>query len=401
MRKETKQTVASTEEQFFARAEALLPAIRAKAEDNERDRVVAPALIAAMREAGFFRVMAPKMFGGYEQHFELVLRMVLAFSSSCASTGWCAAAGIAHPALLAGFPIDAQREIWAEGPDEYVCGSYAPVGRAVPCNGGFKLTGRFAFASGCDHSRWAVAGGLIVAPGKAPEAPQFFLLAPGDYVIEDNWFVSGLAGTGSKNLVVEDAFVPDHRRLSFADATSGTTPGGVFHGNPIYRVPFLAYIPAVLAATAVGTAKGALDEYVAVTRVRETRGAVAGGNARMAEFATIQLRIANAEAAIDAAETILIRDVRRITEKARAGDPITVADRIACRRGQAYATKLAIEAVEALNASTGGQGLFLNNMVQRAWRDANAVGRHISLNWDTVGTMVGQHALGLAPRGQY
>jgi resorcinol 4-hydroxylase (FADH2) len=390
-----------SEKQLFARAEALLPTIRAKAEDNERDRVVAPSLIAAMRGAELFRVMVPKMFGGFEQDFELVLRMVLAFSSCCASTGWCAGAGIAHPALLAGFPIEAQREIWAEGPDEYVCGSYAPAGRAVPCEGGFRLSGRFAFASGCDHARWAVAGGLIVAPGKAPEAPHFFLLAPGDYAIEDNWFVSGLAGTGSKNLVVEDAFLPDHRRLSFADATSGATPGGIFHGNPIYRVPFLAYIPAVLAATAVGTAKGALGEYVSATGGRETRGAVAGGNARMAEFATIQLRVATAEAAIDAAETILIRDVRRVTEKARAGDPITVADRIACRRGQAYATKLAIEAVEALNASTGGQGLFLNNMVQRAWRDANAVGRHISLNWDTVGTMVGQHALGLAPRGQY
>jgi len=390
-----------TGEQFFARAEALLPAVRAKAEDNERDRVVAPSLIAAMRDAGLFRVMVPKMFGGYEQHFELVLRMVLAFSSCCASTGWCAAAGIAHPALLAGFPIDAQRELWASGPDEYVCGSYAPVGRAVPCNGGFRLSGRFAFASGCDHARWAVVGALIAAPGKAPEAPHFFLLARGDYVIEDNWFVSGLAGTGSKNLIVKDAFVPDHRRLSFADATSGQSPGGISHGNPIYRTPFLAYIPAVLAATAVGTAKGAFDEYLAVTRARETRGAVAGGSARMADFATIQLRVASAEAAIDAAETILIRDVRRIAEKARNGDPITVDDRIACRRGQAYATKLAIEAVDALNASTGGQGLFLSNMIQRAWRDANAVGRHISLNWDTVGTMVGQHALGLTPRGQY
>jgi resorcinol 4-hydroxylase (FADH2) len=401
MREERSHRDAPSAAELFARAEALLPAIRAAAEANERERTVAPSLIAAMREAGLFRAMVPKMFGGYAQPFELTMRMAVAFASSCASTGWCGGAGIAHPALLAGFPIEAQREIWAEGPDEYVCGSYAPVGRAVPCEGGFRLSGTFAFASGCDHARWALAGGLIAAPGKPPEAPHFFLLAPGDYAIEDNWFVSGLAGTGSKNLVAKDVFVPDHRRLSFAAATSGETPGGAVHANPIYRIPLLAYIPAVLAATAVGTAKGALGEYIAATRGRETRGAVAGGSARMAEFATIQLRVADAMAATDAAETILFRDVGRMTDKARAGEPITIADRIACRRGQAYATKLAIEAVEALNASTGGQGLFLDNMVQRAWRDANAVGRHISLNWDTVGTMVGQHALGLEPRGQY
>ena len=157
----------------------------------------------------------------------------------------------------------------------------------------------------------------------------------------------------------------------------------------------------MLAATAVGAAKGALADYVEMIRVRETRGAVAGGQARMADFATIQLRLADAAAAVDAAETILFRDVGMVTRKARAGQPITIDDRIHCRRGHAYATKLAIEAVEALNASTGGNGLFLHTVVQRAWRDANAVGRHISLNWDTVGTMYGQHALGLEPRGQY
>jgi alkylation response protein AidB-like acyl-CoA dehydrogenase len=87
--------------------------------------------------------------------------------------------------------------------------------------------------------------------------------------------------------------------------------------------------------------------------------------------------------------------------KLRAGEDITIADRIHARRDQAYATKLALEAVEALNAATGGAGLQLNNPIQRAWRDVNAVARHVSLNWDAVGTMYGQHAFGLEPRGQY
>jgi resorcinol 4-hydroxylase (FADH2) len=138
-----------------------------------------------------------------------------------------------------------------------------------------------------------------------------------------------------------------------------------------------------------------------MTAPRKTRGALAGGNLPMTEFATIQLRYADAAANVEAAELILLTDMREMTKKLLDGGEITVADRIRCRRNQAYVTKLAVQAVEALNASTGGYGLMLSNPVQRAWRDANAVARHVSLNWDAVGTMYGQHAFGLEPRGQY
>jgi alkylation response protein AidB-like acyl-CoA dehydrogenase len=121
----------------------------------------------------------------------------------------------------------------------------------------------------------------------------------------------------------------------------------------------------------------------------------------MTEFATIQLRVAEAAAAVEAAELILLTDMRQAMATLHAGGDITVADRIRARRNQAYVTKLALQAVEALNASTGGAGLLLSNPVQRAWRDVNAVARHVSLNWDAVGTMYGQHAFGLEPRGQY
>ena len=401
MRQRQAPTDVPTADAFLARAEVLLPSIRAAAQANERNRMVSPELIARLREAALFRLMVPKRFGGYEQDCELVLRIAFAIAGNCASTGWCAAVGIAHAGLLAGFPLEAQHEIWDENPDAYVCGSYAPVGRAVPAEGGYRLSGSFAFASGCDHASGAVVGALIAEPGKPPASPHFAVVPAADYMIEDNWFTAGLCGTGSKTIIVKDAFVPAHRMLSFAAATSGETPGSAVHDNPLYRIPLLAYFPPVLAATAVGAAKGALADTIEMIRVRETRGAVAGGNVRMAELATLQLRVADAAAAVDAAEMILLRDVRMVTEKARAGEPITIADRIRCRRGHAYVTKLALGAVETLNASTGGNGLFLDNSIQRAWRDANAVGRHISLNWDAVGTMYGQHVLGLEPRGQY
>ena len=264
------------------------------------------------------------------------------------------------------------------------------------------LSGKWSFASGCDHSSWIRLGALITPPGGAPPYEgAFFLLPIGDVEIEDNWFVCGLSGTGSKNIIVHEAFVPQHRVLLFADTRSGRTPGAQYHKNPLYRLPLLVLGASMLASTAVGAAKGALEAYLAMTTGRETRGALAGGGLAMAEFATVQLRVAEASAAIEAAEMILVTDLRNAMEKLRAGEEITVADRIRCRRNQAYATRLALQAVEALNASTGGYGLMLSNPVQRAWRDVNAVARHVSLNWDAVGTMYGQHAFGLEPRGQY
>jgi alkylation response protein AidB-like acyl-CoA dehydrogenase len=229
------------------------------------------------------------------------------------------------------------------------------------------------------------------------------LLVPAkDYTIEDTWQVIGLAGTGSKTLVLDGVFVPAHRILTFQQTTSGKTPGAeVYADNPTFGVPKLCNIPSCLAAVSVGAALGALDDYLAATSRRVTRGAIAGASNRMADFATVQLRVADAAASADAAREILLRDVRACAKAMRDGREVTVDDRITCRRGQAFAVSLAIRATEALNASTGGLGLNLSNPVQRAWRDANAVGRHISMNWDVVGTMYGQLVLGLQPVGQY
>lgn len=397
----TSAAAAPTAEALIVRAQALLPAIRAAAEANERARMVAPAIVAQIREAGLLRVAQPARFGGYGYGNELILQIAIAFAAACPSTAWCTAIALGHQWLLAGFPLAAQRDVWDENPDAFICGSYAPAGKAVSCEGGYRLSGRFGFTSGCDHATWAFLAGFVAPLGAAPREPSFFLVPACDYRIDDDWHTSGLAGTGSKTVVVTDAFVPAHRRLSFADTTNGDTPGARAHDDPNLAIPLLAFFPALLAATAVGAAKGALAEYITTMRGRETRGAIAGGQARIAEFATTQLRVAEAAAASDTAELILLSDAREIAEKARRGERLAVADRIRYRRGQAYATKLAIEAVETLNAATGGKGLFLDNLVQRAWRDANAVGRHISLNWDAVGTMYGQHALGLEPLGQY
>jgi alkylation response protein AidB-like acyl-CoA dehydrogenase len=146
---------------------------------------------------------------------------------------------------------------------------------------------------------------------------------------------------------------------------------------------------------------GALEDFVAATGQRLTRGSVTGGNNRMAEFPTVQIKVAEAAASIDAARFILLRDFAAIAREIRERGEATTERRVTNRRGQAFAVGLAVRAVDLLNAATGGNGLAMSNPIQRAWRDVNAVGRHVSLNWDSVGAMYGQMALGLEPRGQY
>ena len=389
-------------EELIGRARAMVPEIKALAEETERNRNVLPHVIDKIRDAELLRTCRPKEFGGFEYDGETALRIAMTISAACASTGWTVNGAVSNGRSIAHFPIAAQHEVWGGDADPFTCACFAPTGTAVPSDGGYVLNGSWSFASGCDHASWAYLGAFIGPVGsKLGHDGAFFLVPIGDIEIVDNWFVCGLAGTGSKDIVARDLFVPTHRVLLFSDARSGTAPGARHHKNPLYRMPLLIHGASMLASTAVGAARGALDAYLEMTTARKTRGALAGGQLPMAEFATIQLRYAEAAAAVESAELILLTDMHNMTGKLYAGEQITVADRIRCRRNQAWVTKLAVQAVDALNASTGGYGLHLDNPVQRAWRDANAVARHVSLNWDAVGTMYGQHAFGLEPKGQY
>ncbi|MBR0756762.1 flavin-dependent monooxygenase [Bradyrhizobium jicamae] len=379
------------------------PEIATRAHATEQSRRVPVENIDALRAIGYFDIVKPARFGGYEHDFDVLVDLNIELAKSCASTAWVAGLLAAHQWLIASFPEQAQRDVWDLNPDAVACGSYAPACKAIKADGGYRLSGRWSFASGCDNAQWSLCAALLPAEAEdGPLTPAFLLVPSTDYVIDDTWNVVGLAGTGSKTLVLNDVLVPAHRVLTFAETTSGKTPGAVLHAdNPAFSVPMLCNIPSCLASTAVGAAAGALDDYLARTSKRVTRGAVAGHNNRMAEFPTIQLRVAEAAASADAARELLLRDLRDRTATVRRGETVSIEDRIVSRRGQSFAVSLAIRAAEALNASTGGAGLDLANPVQRAWRDANAVGRHISMNWDAVGTMYGQMALGLPPQGQY
>jgi alkylation response protein AidB-like acyl-CoA dehydrogenase len=278
-------------------------------------------------------------------------------------------------------------------------GSYAPAGQGVMVDGGYRVSGQWGFCSGCDNSQWLHLGAMI--PDGTGAKPGFIMVPTVDCVIDDNWHTMGLSGTGSKNIVAKDVFVPKHRTVAFADLAAGQAPGVSVHGNPSFRQSFLAVLPATIVVPVLGMAEGALASFLDMVKVRVTRGAVTGGNRRMAEFATVQQRAAEATACIDAAKLLIFRDLAEAYDAVLRGDAANVDLRLRNRRDQAFCVKLLVQAVDALFLAAGGQGLFLDHPLQRAWRDAHAAASHISLNWDSAGTMYGQHLLGLEPKGQY
>ena len=250
-----------------SRVAQIAPQIKARAHTTEKAGRVPEENIIALRNIGYFDIVKPAMFGGYEHDFDVLVELNIELAKSCASTAWVGGLLAAHQWLIAGFPEIAQRDVWGSNPDAVACGSYAPAAKAVEVDGGYRLTGRWSFASGCDNAQWSLCAALLPSKTESGQfAPAFLLVSASDYVIDDTWNVVGLSGTGSKTLVLNDVFVPAHRLLSFADTTSGKTPGAALYaGNPTFSIPMLSNIPSCLASAAVGAAAGALEDYLAVT----------------------------------------------------------------------------------------------------------------------------------------
>jgi resorcinol 4-hydroxylase (FADH2) len=394
---------APTLDQLLRAARELVPELARRAQRTEQDRRVSTEVTEMFRQAGFFKLMQPARFGGYEYGFTAFLDIISELARGCTSSSWACSLGAIHQWMIGTFPLQAQVDVWGEDPGAIGCASYAPATTAQKIDGGWQLEGKWKFASNVDNAQWAVLG-VQFPPEEKGQAPSAgFLLVPRrDWTIEDDWFMAGQAGTGSKTVVIaQPVFVPAHRRLLFSEASSNAPPGASVNTNPIYRIPFLSAVPVCLVGPMLGTAKGAVEAFVDLCGTRTTRGAVAGGGNKLSQFFPVQSRLAEAAASVDAAFLLIDRDTTDVEEIAARGEIISVDQRIRNRRDHAFATRLSLGAVDALFSAVGGSGLALDQPLQRMWRDANAIARHISLNWDAVSSMTGQHMLGLEPKGQY
>ena len=272
--------------ELLRKADEIAIAVRERAGQTEQDRRVSAEMVQRMRESGLFRVLQPREFGGFEYGFDVYVEIAAKVAAGCPSSGWVCSIAMVHQWFIALFPLQAQRDVWGQNAGAIAYGSYAPSGTAHPCDGGHRVSGKWSFASGCDNAQWLLLGGKAAFEDGTPSS-AFFLVEATDCTIEDDWFTMGLEGTGSKTVVVDDVFVPHHRTVRVAELIAGSAPGTKVRDNPLYQVPLLAVLPLCLAAPAMGMAQGAFDTFMETTKTRVTRGAVAGGNLRVADFPTV------------------------------------------------------------------------------------------------------------------
>ncbi len=384
-------TTAVTKDDILARARAMLPMLRERAAETEALRRLPDATDRAFAEADFYKIMQPRRYGGLELDFGTQTQLGAELGRACGSSAWVATVICCHAWLVGMFPKAAQDEVWGDDPGTTIASSFQPVGaKAERVAGGLRLSGRWKYSSGVDHCRWAA---LVVPvappPGEKPRA-YFALLPRSDYRIDDTWRALGLCGSGSNDVVVEGAFVPEHRLLDMDGLMGGPTPGSEVNDGYLYRMPLFGPFAYNLVGNGLGVARGVAD--VIIEGLKEQRSA--RGGAPVAANQSVQLRVAEATAEIDAAHAVIFGNCAEIVRRCRAGETLTREDRVRYRRDIGFAGLLCVRAVERLFPILGARGLMSDHPAQRGWRDLRAISHHIGLTWDIQGTLYGSVILG-------
>ena len=381
---------------LVASARTLIPTLRKWEPEAERNRSVHAQAIDLVRQNQLFKVLQPVRYGGMGGHLTDFVAVGHEVARGSGSVGWVFGNVALHSWIIGMFPPKAQDDFWSDA-DAIASSCLRPTGSAERAPGGFKVKGRWPYVSGCDHTGWTLLGAMIPAE-EGSKQPGYFLVPRSDYEIIDEWHVSGLAGTGSKDLVIAEGFVPGHRMLTAGQANSKDPPGCAIHDHSIYRIPLFCSFAFFIATPVAGMARGAVDQYIDYVKERNTLGGATGGGEAMAGLPTVQLRVGEAEMRLDAAYAHLVQATSDTDAQARTTGGVTTEQRFRNRRAQSFAARLATEAIDELNEATGATGIFVTDTTQRIWRDVHAGTKHFSLNWDAVRIMCGQFSLGIDPK---
>jgi alkylation response protein AidB-like acyl-CoA dehydrogenase len=377
--------------EVLARAAALTPVLRKRMAATNKARSVPPETIRDMIDAGLFKLLQPKRFGGVEQDLETFARTVIQLARGCGSAGWVFSVLSIHQWMVGLYPEQAQKDVWGGNPDALIASALRAAGKVTAEKGGWRISGSWAFASGIDNSQWIILGAFMGMTGNPPRPDVKMVLVPlSDGRIEDNWHVMGLRGTGSKIFACENVFVPEHRALDFQEAKAGEAPGRSVNPGPLYRLPAFANFPVCICSPGVGAAWGAYDRFIEYVKTRKNIG-----QKSVAEFSTVQMRVAEASAAIDAAEALLLRGCRSAMDTAKSGRPMTLEARARFRRDQAWAARSSAEAAEKLLRACGAAGLFDDFEIQQCYLDSWATASHIGSTWDAAATQYAQVTMGV------
>ncbi len=345
-----------------------------------------------LEKSGGVRLLQASSHGGFEADPRDFFEWARAVGRYNPSAGWIAGVVGVHPWEVALLDNKVQDEIYAENPDTWVASPYAPQGRAVREADGFRFSGQWQYSTGTDHCNWIVLGGLVVDaegnPGEQPEVRHFFL-PRGDYeIVEDSWHVMGLSGTGSKDIRVDGAFVPEYRTVLHTALAEGEyacrRPD-----TPLFHMPFGCIFSGAVASATFGIAEGAIEQYRGYLETRVSAGGVVGKTDpyQLAALAEVEADLAAGIAHVDAM-------IAQWMEQLQTGVPISRAQRLEFRRNQVRAVQRVLFGVDNLFARAGSAAIWTTRPLERYWRDLRTGGTHICGATDTIYGAWASHAFG-------
>ncbi len=379
-------------EEMVARAAALTPKLAARADEVEKTRVIHPDTVSDLWETRLWQAVKPKRYGGLELGYGVFIDLSERIGQGCASTAWIYGNLLSHDWMLPMWNPRAQDEVWKDNPTALIASSLvATAGTAKRVTGGYEISGQWPYCSGIDPSDWMMMGAMIEDDG--PRRP-IWMVVPRDAFEEiDTWQVSGLVGSGSRDVKCEGVFVAEHMTLLPHEARGGPTPGSGHVPGLLYQLPVLGLFPHILLGPMIGIAQGAYDDYVG-----EIRDRVSTYNSlRLAEHVQIQMKVAEAASLIQAARLLGHDNIREAERIAGSGRIPTVAEKIRWRRDGAFAAQNCVKAVQLLQSAIGAAGNYLSHPFQRRFRDMHAAASQVQVNFDINGAEFGRVELGLDP----
>lgn len=359
----------------------LLPAVRAAAERAERERRLPPELARAMARAGVFRLGVPRAYGGREAPVSTLLAVLEAIAHADGAAGWCAMIGLTSAVVSAYLPEAEARAIWGAHPDVVTGGVFAPTGTGADDGTDWRVTGRWRFASGCQHCDWLM-GGILVAVDGRPQA-RLALFPATDARILDTWDTAGLRGTGSHDIAVDDLRVPMARTVSLVDDRPRVA-------GPLYAFPVFGLLALGIGAVALGIARRAYDELLALAGTKTPTGM----RRPLAQRSAIQAEVAQATAELESARAWLCDTVSGAWNAALRGGPLDLATRARLRLAATHATASAAQVTDRMYRAGGGTAIYAESPLQRCFRDVHVVTQHMMVAQPTL-ELTGRVLLGV------
>jgi 3-hydroxy-9,10-secoandrosta-1,3,5(10)-triene-9,17-dione monooxygenase len=377
-----------THDELVSRARDLRRVLSERTIEADELRRIPDKTIADFHEAGFFRMLQPKRWGGLEVHPRTFFDVQMEIAKGCPSSAWVLGVVAVHKWQLGLFAEQAQLDVWGNGSRTLISSSYAPTGKIERVQRGFKVSGRWSFSSGCDHCDWVFLGGFAPPAAGGSDGPpdmRTYLLPKSDYRIDDNWQVMGLKGTGSKDIVVDGAFVPEHRTHRLIDGFRCKSPGNELNTSPLFRLPFGQIFVRSVSSTAIGIAERALEAFTSTAAKR----IAAGDQSKVAVDPTVQRLAADAAAVIDEVKLVLYRNMDELMTYAEKGEVAPLDRRVRFRFDSSNAADRCAKMVNLLFTESGGRAIFLGNPLLRAWLDINAARAHYANNPEKPGRNFG------------